>query len=109
MKIRFFNEADEWSANGPKINAPENLEAIRRVCEENGPIVVEHRFYRGASRPDHIAFDEWEDFEEYLNTKASAGDNIFVWNLHGLCTRENVLISGKCPDDQGRVPKKGAY
>lgn len=109
MRIRFFSEADEWITDGPKIDSPENLETIRKILEDTGPIVVRHSFYRGASRPDHIAFDEFEDFEEYLNTKASAGDKIDIWNLADMATAQNRLVFGKCPDDQGRVPKRGAY
>jgi hypothetical protein len=109
MKVGFFNEADQWTADAAKINTPENLEAIRRVLEESGPIVVRHSFYRGANRPDHIAFDEFEEFEEYLNTKASAGDAIDVWNFADMGTAQNRFAFGKCPDDEGRVPKKGAY
>ena len=109
MRIRDFSEADGWTSEGPKIDAPKNLEAIRRVLEKSGPIIVEHWFYRGASAPDRICFDDFEDFEEYLKTRAMAGDIIDVWNFADVCTRQNMIVSGKCPDDKGRVPTKGAY
>ena len=109
MRIRFFSEADEWTTDGPKIDSGENLEVIRRVLETRGPIIVKHWFYRGSSRPDYIAFDEFDEFEQYLNTKASAGDAIDVWNFADMHTEQNRLVFGKCPDDQGRVPRKGAY
>jgi len=109
MKIKFFNAADQWTADAAQITSPENLDVIRRALKESGPIIVRHSFYRGASRPDHKAFDEFEDFEEYLNTQASAGDAIDVWNFANIGTTQNRLAFGKCPDNEGRVPTKGAY
>jgi hypothetical protein len=109
MKLRFFNEADEWTTEAIKITSPENLAKIRSVLESSGPIIVRHWFYRGGSRPDHMAFDEFEDFEEYLKTKASAGDAIDIWDFANMSTSQTRVAFGKCPDDHGRVPKKGAY
>jgi len=108
VKIRFISEADEWSTEGAKIATPENLAAIRRVLEDEGPIILEHWFYRGSSSPDRFVFDDFEDFETYLGSKASAGDRIEVWSFSTVCTDQTRLAFGKCPDDQGRVPKKGA-
>lgn len=109
MKIRFFHDGDEWVAGGPTITAPATLEAIRSTLEHQGPIIVEHWFYRGASAPDRLVFDDFEAFTDYLNSRASAGDMICVWNFAGACRTDNMLVSGKCPDDAGRVPKRGAY
>jgi hypothetical protein len=109
MKIRFFNEADEWTTDGAKITDPEHLETIRRTLENDGPVLVEHWFYRSASAPDRVIFDDFNQFTEYLNSRASAGDIINVWSFSAMCTDQNWIASGKCPDDQDRVPKKGAY
>jgi hypothetical protein len=109
MKTRFFNEADGWTTDGPKITAAESLQAIRRVLEEEGPVVVEHQFYRGSSAADRLVFDDFEKFVEYLGSRTSAGDGIEVWSFARTCTQENRLVHGKCPDDQNRVPKRGAY
>jgi hypothetical protein len=51
MKIRFYSEAAEWTTEGGKITAPENLDAIHKTLEDEGPVLVEHWFYRKRSRP----------------------------------------------------------
>jgi hypothetical protein len=109
MKIRFYSEADEWSTEGRKIISPENLGAIRKTLEEDGPIILEHWFYWGSCAPVFLVFDDFDAFTEYLNNKASAGDAIHVWSFAAVCKDNNELAYGKCPDDQGRVPKTGAY
>jgi len=109
MKIRFISEADEWSTEGAKITAPENLDAIHKVLEDEGPIILERWFYRGSKSPDRVVFEGFDDFTEYLNSQARAGDSIHVWSFSKVCTDQARLVFGKCPDDQGRVPKKGAY
>jgi len=109
MKIRFFSEADEWTTDGPKITAPEQLETVRRTLEDEGPVIVAHWFYRGSSAPDRVVVDDFDHFIEYLNTRASAGAIIDVWSFSAVCTDTTRIASGKCPDDQDRVSKKGAY
>jgi hypothetical protein len=109
MKIRFYNDGDEWTTEGSKITEPENLQAIRKTLDDEGSVIVEHWFYRGSRSPDRLIFDDFDLFTQYLETKASAGDAIHVWSFAATCNDENELAYGKCPDDQGRVPKKGAY
>ena len=111
MRIRFFHEKDQWTTEGPKINSPENLERIRACLEDEGPIIVIHHLYRGASAPDRLLFNDYDDFLAYLNEQVFAGDMIEVWSFHEVFggTSENYLGFGKCPDDDGRVPRFGAY
>ena len=40
--------ADEWTSDGEKISAPEKHAAIKKVLEKDGPVLVEHKFLRGA-------------------------------------------------------------
>ena len=108
MKTRFRADQDEWSKNGNKINSSENLENIRKALEES-PIIVERWFYRGACSPERIVFDDFEDFESYMNSDFYAGDSIYIWKYSEVCKNENTLVSGKCPDKNGEVPKSGAY
>jgi hypothetical protein len=109
MKTRFRSEADDWTVDGRKITASEVLEAVRQCLENEGPIIVEHWYYRGSSAPDRSVFDDYEVFVEYLNTHAHAGDAIHVWSFAAVCRNDNELASGKCPDEDGLVPRQGAY
>ena len=109
MKVGFFSDKDEWTVDAAKITSPENLANIRKVLEDEPPAIVEHWFYRRASSPERYVFDEFDDFMSYLKENACAGDIINVWNFGNTCTDQNMLAYGKCPDDQDRVPKKGAY
>ena len=109
MKTRFRSEADDWNLNGRKITSSENLEVIRKTLEDEGPIIVEHWFYRGSSAPDRFVFDEYDEFIAYLEEHAAAGDAIHVWSFAALCKDGNTIANGKCPDEEGLVPKRGAY
>jgi hypothetical protein len=109
MRIRAFNESDGWSHEGPDITSPENLQKIKDTLNSKGSIIVEHWHYRGSTSPSRLIFDDYDEFLTYLNAEGHAGDIVDLWAMHDLCTRENVLLSAKCPDDEGRVPKTGAY
>ena len=107
MKIRY--EPDEWTPDGQKILSDENLEIIRKTLEDEGPIIVEHRFYRESRSPDRLVFEDLDDFVEYVNSKARPGDAFYIWSFYLICTDESIIAHGKYPDDDGCVPKKGAY
>lgn len=108
MKSRHRIEADEWVKDGANILTPENVAFLKREFEEKPPI-VEHRFYRGSSSPSRLIFENFEQFSEYLSEKAFAGDSIWIWDFETLCRDDNPAIHGKCPADNGSVPRKGAY
>ena len=82
------------------------------------PAVVRRRFvicpqesdpYAIPPAPHHLAFDDYDDFTEYLLANAHAGDAIDIWNLHSLLRVDNALIRAKCAAEDGTVPKGGAY
>lgn len=101
-------ESDEWTVGGRNITSPESLEIVRQTLEE-APIIMEHWFFYGSSSPDRLVFDDFDNFIEYLNTKAFAGDAIHIWNFSEVCKDDNTITNGKCPAEDGRIPKKGAY
>jgi hypothetical protein len=102
-------DADEWALDGKKITEPTCLAAIHDVLKEDGPVLLEHRYLRGARAPDHIVFDDFEALTTYLSENARAGDNVYVWNLSAFIRDAQPLAYGKCPDADGAVPKKGPY
>jgi hypothetical protein len=102
-------EADRWTYDGEKISAPEKLETIKLVLEKDGPVLVEHKFLRGSRAPHTAVFDDFDEFMEYLTVNARAGDKISVWNVWPFMRDTAPLAFGKCPADDGFVPKGGAY
>jgi hypothetical protein len=109
VTMSFRADEDEWVSDGHKILSAENLERIRKTLEDEGPIIVEHRFYRGSRLPDRLIFDDLDDFTRYVQTHARSGDAFHVWSFASVCKDENVIASGKYPDEDGCVPKKGTY
>ncbi len=105
MKIRYRVESDDWTTEGDKITGEENLQAIRHAVE-GAPIIVEHWLYRASTSPSRLVFEE---FEEYLDSHACAGDLLYVWNYAEVCKDEKAVAHGKCPADDGCVPRTGAY
>jgi hypothetical protein len=109
MKTRFRIEGDNWSPDGSKITEPAKLESIRRTLTDVGPIIVEHWFYHGASAPERLVFEDFDEFTAWLEAHTNAGDAIDVWSWTATCQADRRLAEGKCPDEQGLVPKGGAY
>jgi hypothetical protein len=107
METRWRIEEDGWSRDGNKINDPDRLHTIREALER-GPVIVERRFYRGASAPERMLFEDWDEFRTWL-TATFAGDSIYVWDYNALCRDDNPIAAGKSPDDAGEVPAGGAY
>src|SRR5262249_44563059 len=99
----------KWVVDGNKITAPEKLAAIRDTIESQGPIIVQHWFYRGASSPERIIFEDYDEFLKWLHESTYAGDAIDVWDWGAVCKWEDRLAEGKCPDENEMVPKGGAY
>jgi hypothetical protein len=98
FKTVWRNDGHNWSSDGEKITDGHKLETIRQVLEETG-----------GRAPDRLVFDDYDDFIEYLQQHAKAGDAIHIWDLHPLLRGDNELVHGKCPAEDGTVPKGGAY
>ena len=84
------------------------LVRIRAVFEES-PVIVEHRFYRGASAPMRLLFEGYEDFLNHVKLQSRPGDHFLIWRYDELCRDDNKVEDAKLPDLQGRVPKHGPY
>lgn len=109
MKTRFRSDDDGWTIEGKKITDSAALERIRQCLEDEGPIILEHWFYRGSCAPERLVFDNYDKFIEYLNTEAFAGDDMHIWSFAKVCGNNNTIAKGKCPDDAGMIPRMGAY
>lgn len=108
--IRFREPADDWRVDeSENLLEEKKIESIRRVLDSEGSIVIEHWIYRGSQAPKRRVFDDLEGFVGYLVESAHAGDIVDVWSLHSLITSSNRLVSGKCPADDGTVPRTGSY
>ncbi len=102
-------EPDQWTQDGPKITSPDLLAAVKQELEVKGPVLVKHWYYRGARSPDFFVFDDFDNYLEHLQTHSRPGDAFDVWSLSLLLGQLGSLAEGKLPDDDGTVPKKGAY
>jgi hypothetical protein len=102
------HEPDGWSTEGEKITADATLARIRAAADDGG-IIVQHWFYRGARSPDLLAFDDFESFEEYVKHQADPGDAFDIWSFIAVCAQDRRLAWGKFPDEDGSVPARGAY
>lgn len=103
-----MSEVENWSTTGANILAPQLLDRVRAILEQQ-PIIVEHGLYRGASAPLRLIFEEYEDFLDYLKSRAKPGDRFLIWGFGDLCRNDNWLANGKYPDEVGRTPRGGAY
>lgn len=109
FKAGYRAETDEWTCDGERISVPEKLDVIRNALEESGPVLVQHWFLRGACSPQVSVFNDYEDFISDLTEHARAGDNISVWSLGPFMRDTPPLAQGKCPAEDGAIPKRGAY
>lgn len=109
MKTRWKREGDRWTADGPNIISAEKLAQIRRILEDEGPIIVERAPYCGGGGREWRLFDDVEGFTAYLEQETFAGDRIAVWSADEILTNATIRLVGKCPDDNGEVPLTGAY
>ena len=105
---RLSTSNDEWVTSGPNILSEANKAKIRKALDRSC-IIVQHRLYRGGSSPSRVVFDDYGDYEAYTSEHARAGDTIDIWIWEDVCRDESKAAFGKCPDDDGYVPTKGAY
>jgi hypothetical protein len=100
---------DEWTLAGPRITDEEVLSRLQKTIEDASPLIIEHRFYRGARAPHRFVCDDFEDLKRYLRTSTKEGDSLYFWLFEDCCREDNKAGYGKIPDAEGRVPQGGAY
>jgi hypothetical protein len=101
--------ADEWTTEGSRITDVDVLATLRRIIDDESVLIVEHRYYRGARAPLRLVFDDADRFEDYVRTETRPGDSFHLWRYEDCCRDENIFVSGKVPDSEGRTPKGGSY
>jgi hypothetical protein len=94
-------------ANTPPLQKVHNR-AIQAELQRD-PIIIEHWHYRAGRAPSRHIFEDWEEFGSYLVAEAFTGDAIDVWSFATLCRPDHRIAEGKCPAEDGTVPKGGAY
>ena len=111
--LKFSNihrfEPDNWVKNGDIFSTEKNLNVLKDTIENGAFLIVEHWHYRGASAPGRFVLEDFEDFVDYLKENAIAGDIIDVFDLTEAWSSKEIFLSGKCPDETGEIPEKGAY
>ena len=91
FKVGCRVEAHKGSLGGEKITSPEKLAAIKQVLEKDGPVVLEHKLFRGARSPHVAVFGDYEELMDYLGEHARGGDKIRVWSLWP-CMRDTAQL-----------------
>jgi len=103
-------ESDDWHSDGPFLTDAETLEKLRVLIDKGATLIAEHWHYRGSRAPDRLVVDDVDNFLEYLQENAIAGDIVDVFDLtEAWGAKGEPAISGKCPDERGEIPRSGAY
>jgi hypothetical protein len=100
-------DKNTWTTEGESILSENNLVAIKKHLESVGSIAVEHWHFYGSRAPTRLVFDDFDDFNEYLQRNVQPGDAIDVYPFPHHPSK--TVARGKYPDAEGRVPKGGAY
>ena len=96
---------DNWNLDASKTLSADKLREMRRILNKRGYVVVLHSHFCGARGATPSAYDDFELFAEYLKREAKPGDIIKVWPFPS----GDPMFEGKVPDEEGRVPRVGAY
>jgi hypothetical protein len=100
-------ETDNWVA-GANVLSAETLARIGSALEA-GPLVVEHRFYRGSRSPERLVVEDIGRLKAYLSANAVPGDSFWFWSFDAVCRDDNALLNSKYPDKDGTTPRGGVY
>lgn len=100
---------DIWSKKIRAVTDPELRGKLIKEMEDRGPVIVEHRFYRGASGPMWTVISDIEELDLMIEKHSRLGDDFWFWSFLDVCKDDNALGRGKVPDSEGRTPERGPY
>jgi hypothetical protein len=103
----FAPSQDGWREADHLLSA--NVVSRIQAALQDSPLILEHRFYRGARSPERSVFESWAQLLQYLQEAATPGDAFSLWSFDAACPEHATLLSAKYPDSDGRVPQFGAY
>jgi hypothetical protein len=117
FKTHVMAKQDEWGRYDYVISEESKLNRIKELLEtksDNNPyvpraLIVEHFHYRAGMSATRELIENYDDFIDYLEDSAKAGDAIHVFDVTDALTGDNEIAAGKCPDETGEVPRGGAY
>jgi len=96
---------DNWHLSSADVFSSSQLDQIQSYLESTGFIVVLHSHFCGARSASPSAFEDFDDFKDYLKLNGRPGDIIRVWAFPNV----EPMFKGKLPNENGKVPKIGAY
>ena len=102
-------DADEWTAEGKRIDVPEIISKLQHIITDESALIVEHKFYRGGRAPHRFVCDDADSLESYVRKYGRPGDAFHFWRFEECCTDDNRCETGKIADANGRTPRGGAY
>ena len=99
-----YDAPNNWVVK-KNILSVEVLTEIEDYLNFKGYIVMLHSHFCGARGATPSAYDDYDDFKEYLNKEVKAGDIVTVWPFPD----SEPLYDLKYPNEKDEVPIKGAY
>jgi len=100
-----YFDPNNWELTEANITSPEVLKQIQDYLNFKGYIVMLHSHFCGARGATPSAYDDYDDFKEYLDNEAKPGDIIRIWAF----PESEPIVHLKYPNEKGEVPIKGAY
>jgi len=107
---RSCSAADGWTTEGRRLTETD-LKLVQAVLENEGPVLVKHWSYGGSAAPRCTVFDGIGPLRDYLAAEVSAGDALCIWSVEKLLENQGMItvVSCKCANDRGEVPRGGTY
>lgn len=89
-----MSSSPHWTKERPNILSAEVSAKLKRAFQR-GIVFGYHSFYYGGRSLDKWAFKTFEDFTDYVRSRAKPGDLFTVWSVPELLERNLHLFSGR--------------